>query len=61
MNSVRYKAYVVVNIDLIEEKKYYCRFCGREVSEEDCLLFDGLCQECVWEEEDDDLILGGGW
>ena len=46
---------------MTEEKKYYCRFCGREISEEDYLLFDGLCQECVWDEEDDDFILGGAW
>ena len=46
---------------MTEEKKHCCRFCGREISEDDYLLFDGLCQECVWDEEDDDFILGGAW
>jgi NMD protein affecting ribosome stability and mRNA decay len=42
-------------------KKYYCENCGEEISQEEYEMYDGLCEECAWEEEDDDLFLGGGW
>jgi len=42
-------------------KRYYCENCGTEISQEEYEMHDGLCEECAWEEEDDDLFLGGGW
>jgi RNA polymerase-binding transcription factor DksA len=43
----------------IEEEKFYCSVCGREISEEDFRDYDGMCWEC-WDdqltEESDDLF-----
>ena len=41
-------------------KRYYCENCGEEISQEEYEMYGGLCEECAWEEEDDDLFLGGG-
>jgi NMD protein affecting ribosome stability and mRNA decay len=38
-----------------------CRNCGDEISEEEYESNNGLCDMCQWEEEDDDMILGGGF
>jgi NMD protein affecting ribosome stability and mRNA decay len=50
---------------MAEEKKFYCPSCGRQISKEQYENNDGLCEECAWndkiEDEDSDLILGGGW
>jgi hypothetical protein len=32
-----------------------------EISQEEYEMYDGLCEECAWDEENDDLFLGGGW
>jgi DNA-directed RNA polymerase subunit RPC12/RpoP len=46
---------------MTEEKKYHCRVCGDEISEEDYIMYEGRCFSCAIEEEDDDMILGGRW
>jgi NMD protein affecting ribosome stability and mRNA decay len=38
-----------------------CKNCGDEISEGEYESNDGLCDVCLWEEEDDDMILGGGF
>ena len=49
----------------MSDKKYHCRNCGAEISLQQYLENDGLCDECAFDEEiddeDSDLILGGGW
>lgn len=46
-------------------EKYQCRNCSVEISKEDYLENDGLCDECAFDEEiddeDSDLILGEEW
>ena len=36
-----------------------CRNCGDEISEEEYELYDGLCELCAWEEEEDDYMFFG--
>lgn len=39
------------------DKKFQCKNCGKEISEKDFKIFDGLCAECYlfqgYEEEQD--------
>ncbi len=47
-----------------ENKKgleFHCRSCGVEISLEQFVENDGLCDQCSWDDEDCDLFLGGGW
>lgn len=46
---------------MTEEKKYYCQSCGQEITKEEYILNDGECDQCIEDDEDSDLILGGGW
>ena len=43
----------------MNEEKYYCEACGKEISKEDYELYAGLCWEC-WDdqltEESDDMF-----
>jgi NMD protein affecting ribosome stability and mRNA decay len=39
----------------------YCRNCGDEITEDEYEVNDGVCDVCLWEEEEDDMILGGGF
>jgi len=41
-------------------KRYCCENCGKEISQEEYEMHDGLCEERGLEEEDADLFLGGG-
>jgi hypothetical protein len=49
----------------MSDKKYHCRNCGIEITSEQYSENDGLCDECAFDgeidDEDSDLILGGGW
>jgi ribosomal protein L37E len=39
--------------DKSARKKYYCRRCGEEISEEEYNEYDGFCESCYWLEEDE--------
>ncbi|MEM3726116.1 MAG: hypothetical protein QXK98_04550 [Candidatus Bathyarchaeia archaeon] len=39
--------------DKSANKKYYCRRCGEEISEEEFNEYDGFCESCYWLEEDE--------
>ena len=43
-----------------EEQKYMkkCKKCETEISEEEYELNDGLCNDCQFEEEEDDFLIG---
>jgi len=39
-------------------KKYFCELCGREITQEESLEYDGLCEDCFKEEKlDEDMEL----
>jgi DNA-directed RNA polymerase subunit RPC12/RpoP len=46
---------------MTERKKYHCRNCGQEITKDEYISNDGLCDMCNWDEEDSDLFIGGGW
>ncbi|MEM2111493.1 MAG: hypothetical protein QXX08_06410 [Candidatus Bathyarchaeia archaeon] len=38
---------------LTDDEKHYCLRCGKEISEEEYVEYDGFCEECYWLEEDE--------
>jgi len=43
-----------------EKKKHHCEVCGREISQEECEDYDGMCWEC-WDDqltEESDTMFG---
>ena len=43
------------------KKKSFCCVCGREISEDECNDYDGMCWECCWDDqltEESDMMFG---
>lgn len=47
------------------DEQLFCNSCGKLITKEEDRMHNGLCENCAWEEEDeewnDDLMLGGGF
>ena len=43
------------NTPIEEKKKYFCENCGEEISKDEYEENDGKCEECVYDEEEDEL------
>jgi len=37
-------------VEPVEDEKYYCEVCGREISEDEYEAYEGKCWEC-WDDQ----------